>query len=92
MFRLVFRLESQGILKESQLGINAVQVPGVKVKRWRGHSLYIESAAGVEREPALWKIGDNADERKAVGSGRNAGEEPEITKTSDRGRGDVGFE
>jgi hypothetical protein len=53
MFGLVFRLESQGLLKESELGINAMQVPGVKCGG--GHSLKIESTSESKREPALWK-------------------------------------
>jgi hypothetical protein len=38
------------------------------------------------------KIGDNGQERRAVGSERNEGRGPEITKTSPCGRGDAGFE
>jgi hypothetical protein len=47
MFGLVFRLESQGIFKVSELGVDAMQIPGVKCGR--GHSLKIESAGRVEK-------------------------------------------
>jgi hypothetical protein len=47
MFGLVFRLESQGIFKVSELGMDAMQIPGVKCVR--GHSLKIESAGRVEK-------------------------------------------
>jgi hypothetical protein len=47
MFGLVFRLESQGIFKVSELGMDAMQIPGVKCGR--GHSLKIESAGRVEK-------------------------------------------
>jgi hypothetical protein len=40
MFGLVFRLESQAVFKKSELGMDAMQVPGVKCGR--GHSLRIE--------------------------------------------------
>jgi hypothetical protein len=57
--------------------------------------LKIESAGRVEKRTcSMEKIGDEAQERRTVGSGRtdgNAGEGPEITKTRLCGRGDAGF-
>jgi hypothetical protein len=63
MFGLVFGLESQGIFKEFELGMDAMQVPGVK--SGRGHSLKIESAGRVgKRTCSMEKIGDEAQERR----------------------------
>jgi hypothetical protein len=51
MFGLVFRLESQGLFKVSELGMDAMQIPGVK---WRGHSLKIRISRPSRKENLLY--------------------------------------
>ena len=93
MFRLVFRLESQGIFKVSELGVDAMQVPGVKC--WRGHSFKNRISRPSRKENLLYgKIGEAQEEDGRERASGNAGEGPKITKKTRRstGRGDAGFE
>ncbi len=88
MFGLVFRLESQGLFKVSELGMDAMQIPGVK---WRGHSLKMESTGRVEKRTcSMENRGRRSKEEGGERAGRKAGEGPEITKTRLYGRGGCG--